>query len=59
MEMIVSKNKLTKLSKIFDNNKNLNFLQDTPINSLTNSKMVLKKDTHVTRFGQDFFQQAQ
>ena len=37
------KNKLTKLSKIFDNNKNLNFLQDTPINSLTNSKMVLKK----------------
>ena len=37
------KNKLTKLSKIFDKNKKLNFLQDTPLNSLTKNKMVLNK----------------
>ena len=37
------KNKLTKLSKIFNKNKKLNFLQDTPLNSLTKNKMVLNK----------------
>ena len=37
------KNKLTKLSKIFNKNKKLNFLQDTPIDSATNSKMVSNK----------------
>ena len=40
---LFKKNKLTKLSKIFDKNKKLNFLQDTPLNSLTNKKMVLNK----------------
>ena len=38
---LFKKNKLTKLIKIFDENKKLNFLQDTPLNSLTNTKMVL------------------
>ena len=37
------KNKLSKFIKIFDKNKKLNFLQDTPFNSLTNNKMVLNK----------------
>ena len=37
------KNKLERLIQIFEKNKNLNFLQDTPINSLTRSKMFLNK----------------
>ena len=37
------KNKLNKLSKLFEKNKNLNFLQDTPINYLTGSKISIKK----------------
>tara|TARA_B100000242_G_C43000288_1_gene464695 strand:+ start:150 stop:932 length:783 start_codon:yes stop_codon:yes gene_type:complete len=36
-------NKLSQICKVFKNDKKLNFLQDTPLNSLTNTKMIFSK----------------
>jgi len=37
------KDKISKICKLFKKNKKLNFIQDTPINSLTKKKLFLKK----------------
>ena len=37
------KDKISKICKLFKKNKKLNFIQDTPIDSLTKKKLLLKK----------------
>ena len=55
---IFKKNKLSEIVKIFEKNKKIDFIQDTPLNSFFKKKMLLKKKIIFFQFGQVFFLQA-
>lgn len=49
------KNKLFEISKIFKKNKKINFIQDTPLISLFNKRMLLKKKKYFFSIWPSFF----
>ena len=55
---LFKKNKLSIIYRMFNKDKKINFLQDTPLSRYNKRKMTLKKKTFFFQYGQVFFQQA-
>ena len=52
------KDKIIEINKIFKRNKNIDFIQDTPLESFYKKKKILKKNNIFFLFGQVFIQLA-
>ena len=49
------KNKLSEINKIFEKNRGINFIQDTPVHFNNKKKFILKKKKHIFSIWPSFF----